>query len=130
MKAYGAKPDGVQEGIAILREGTLRRVYFDIRRREREQDESAGDTMRTDPENDWEMDYVDVADLAYGTVVSAIVNDRYSADDVQAILANHTEAKDDSSVMDAEKREEYLAEYAEFQAWRKKAKEVAKAVAP
>lgn len=130
MKAYGSKPDGEQEGIAILSEGTLHRVYFGIHRRERTIREDDGDDtlMRTGPENDYEMDYVDVAEFSYGPVVSAIVNDRYSADDVQALQANYIEAMDSASELTEEKREEYLYEYAEFQAWRKKAKEIAKTV--
>lgn len=55
---------------------------------------------------------VDVPSLERSTIVSAIVRSRYSQDDVEAILANGND-------------EEHADEWAEFQAWRKKAKEIA-----
>jgi hypothetical protein len=64
----------------------------------------------------------------YASIVSAIVNDRYSADDAQALSANYNEAKDTDSEIDDDKRAEYVAEYVAFQAWRKKAKDIAKKV--
>lgn len=64
----------------------------------------------------------------YGGIVSAIVNDRYTADDVQAMVANYEAAKDPDSEIPTDKGEEYLNEYAAFQSWRAHAKEIAKKV--
>ena len=58
---------------------------------------------------------VDVNAIDYGSIVSAIVRDRYPQDRVEAILANGTDT------------EAHAAEFAEFQQWRAKAKEVATA---
>lgn len=118
-----------ESGIIYKEEGAILRVYFDINPHvpvvsenepEHEQDESASPI--------YVCENVDVEGRTYGDIVSAIVNDRYSADDVQALQANYIEAKDTESTIPDEKREEYLTEYSDFQAWRKRAKEVASAV--
>ena len=55
--------------------------------------------------------------LEYGKVVSAIVREKYSADEVEAIVLNHGDGN-----------AEHEAEYAGLQEWRKHAKEIAKGV--
>lgn len=52
--------------------------------------------------------------LNYGKIVSAIVREKYSADEVEAIVLNHGTNSSDND-----------AEYAELQEWRKYAKEIA-----
>lgn len=64
----------------------------------------------------------------YNDIVSAIVSDKYSNDDVQAIIANYTEVMDEDSDIDEEKREEYISEYSDYQQWRKHAKAIANEV--
>lgn len=66
------------------------------------------------------------APITYGNIISAIVDAKYSHDDVTAITLNyllvlHNEADED-------KNEEYMNEYNLLQNWRKKAKEIAKEV--
>lgn len=66
------------------------------------------------------------APLSYENIVAAIVSAKYSNDDVTAItlnylLAVHNEVGED-------KKEEYANEYKTLQAWRQKAKEIAKEV--
>lgn len=51
--------------------------------------------------------------LTYGRIVSAIVRDKYSEDDVEAIILNGTDTA------------EHKAEYEALQEWRKTAKEIA-----
>lgn len=51
--------------------------------------------------------------LTYGGIVSAIVRDKYSEDDVEAIILNGTDTP------------EHKAEYETLQMWRKTAKEIA-----
>lgn len=113
-------------GIICVKEGSLLRVYFDIAPYEPVvSDNQPEDIQNVPTENNYVCQVVDVQGQTYADIVSAIVNDRYSADDVQALQANFIEAKDAESEIDGEKRQEYLAEYASFQAWRKKAKEIA-----
>ena len=69
---------------------------------------------------------MDTTDRSYGGIVSAIINDRYSQDRVQAILANYQNAIDPESTIDVDKRAEYLQEYHEFQDYREHAKTVAR----
>ncbi len=129
MLSYNEFPIVPESGIICKEEGSILRVYFDINPHvpvvsENEpagmQDESAAPV--------YVCENVDVEGRTYGDIVSAIVNDRYSADDVQALQANYIEAKDPESIIPDEKREEYLTEYADFQLWRKHAKEIASAV--
>ncbi|MDE5872140.1 MAG: hypothetical protein K2H22_09390, partial [Muribaculaceae bacterium] len=87
-----------ENGIICVEEGPILRVYFDIKPHvpvvsENDPtgilDESAAPI--------YECENVDVDGRTYGEIVSAIVNDRYSADDVQALQANYIEAKDSDS---------------------------------
>ena len=104
-------------GLKIVNEGNVLRLFFDWQSVEPiEPDDAVAFTCEN-------IDVVGARD--YGSVVSAIVNGRYSPDDVQAILANYELAKDAESDISDEKRTEYMADYAAFQAWRAHAKEVA-----
>lgn len=123
---FAVVPDN---GIICREEATLLRVYFDIKPYTPVISENEPDTMREAPRPDqYVCENVDVEGRTYADIVSAIVNDRYTADDVQALQANYIESKDSNSSLDPDKRDEYLTEYANFQAWRKRAKEVASAV--
>ena len=66
------------------------------------------------------------APLSYENIIAAIVNAKYSNDDVTAITLNYLLAVHNE--VDENKQEEYINEYRTFQAWRKKAKEIAKDV--
>ena len=106
-----------QSGVKVTVEGAILRLLFDFSQATPAEGEVATDI--------YNCESVDVNGRTYGDIVSAIVNDRYSADEVQAIMANYAEALDSSSEITAEKRAEYLAEYEGYQAWRKHAKEIA-----
>lgn len=118
MKCIESVVSVPENGVRVIREGRLTRIFFDFR-------EIPGDPEAEPQVNALECECVDVEEADYGKVVAAIVNGRYSADDVQALLANRTEALDPDSALEKEKRDEYLREYRQFQAWRIHAKEVA-----
>lgn len=109
-----------QSGVKVTLEGNLLRLLFDIAPFTPVEEEGA-----PAPEDLYECESVDVNGRSKGEIVSAIVNDRYSPDAYQAILANYELAKDSKSGISAAKKAEYLAEYASFQQWRTHAKEIA-----
>lgn len=117
MKAYsdfnGTLPDGVQLAV----ESNLVRLFFDFTQIEVESEGEKREQMVCES--------IDVNSRTYEGIVSAVIVDHYPADKRDAILANYEEAKDEASELTAEKRAEYLKEYADFQAWRKHAKEIA-----
>ena len=127
MKALEQFPNVPDNGIVIRQEGGVVRLFFDIEPAP-EMPTMEGETP-CGPGDLYECYNVDVPVPAdYGTIVAAIVNDKYSADDTQALISNFTEARVEESDMPAAKREEYIAEWSEFQAWRAKAKEIARTV--
>lgn len=114
------------DGIIVRPEGGVVRIFFDVKPAQPIVIE--GEEEGNAPEDLCECYNVDVPQPAtYGAIVSAIVTDRYSPDDVQALISNYTEAQGDSGLSD-EKATEYREEWQEFQAWRIKAKSVAAAV--
>ena len=120
MKASYQMTELPQSGVKVTVEGAILRLLFDFSQATPAEGEVATDI--------YNCESVDVNGRTYGDIVSAIINDRYSADEVQAIMANYAEALDGSSDITAEKRAEYLAEYEDYQTWRKHAKEVAHTV--
>ena len=120
MKASYQMTELPQSGVKVTVEGAILRLLFDFSQATPAEGEVATDIYKCES--------VDVNGRTYGDIVSAIINDRYSADEVQAIMANYAEALDGSSDITAEKRAEYLAEYEDYQTWRKHAKEVAHTV--
>jgi len=106
-----------KNGVQVTVEGALVRLLFDFKKVVPEDDESPRDT--------YDCESVDATGRTYGDIVSSIVNDRYSSDKVQAIMANYAEAIDAESEIEAGKRSEYIAEYTAYQQFRKHAKEIA-----
>lgn len=111
-----------ENGVKITLEGPLVRILFDF--------DKVSQTNEEGPHADdlYYCESVDVNGRGYGNIVSAIVNDRYSSDDNQALIANYDLAKDQSSAISDEKRQEYIQEYIAYQSWRVHAKEIAKIV--
>lgn len=114
-------------GVEVITEGTLTRIFFDFT--DPEQPASEEEMKQPELPSDLKAcENVDVEGRSYAGIVSAIINDRYSQDDTQALHANYQMAKDAESEISDEKRSEYLAEYAAFQNWRIHAKEIAATV--
>lgn len=109
MKVYADYNGNIPEGVKVVHEGIITRIYFDY----------GTETKKVDGEDVTMLvcENVDVAGpVDYNKVVSAVVRDKYSADSVEAILANGADTPEHKTEFDA------------FQEWRKKAKAVANAV--
>lgn len=122
MKSFRNTSDVPTSGIEVIKEGTLLRLFFDFEKVEDTAKTTTGE-QTTDESSCTNIDIDGKKD--YSSIVGAIVNDRYSNDDVQAILANYELAKDESSDITDDKRTEYLDDYATFQTYRAHAKEIA-----
>ena len=110
------------DNVMTTQEGNLLRVYFDFQKEEVKDNEG---NVVNDPVQ-FSCQQVDVVGRhGYGDIVSAIVNDKYSPDQIQAVMFNYELAKDDDSLISDEKREEYLAEYQTLQEYRAHAKQIA-----
>lgn len=120
MKVYLSQGEIPQSGVSAIVEGTLLRLYFDF---------EEVPAVTTDDETIPACLSAENVDITtgkdYGSIVAAIVNSKYSNDDVQAIFADKGLADDSESTITDEKRAEYLEDYNTFQQWRVKAKEVA-----
>lgn len=102
------------------------RIYFDFARKDAVRSAGSEDVV---VEDQYVCENVDVeGEHDYDNIVSAIIMDRYDANKRDAIFANLEMARDTTSGLTEEKRTEYLQEYADYQNYRTKAKEVAKAV--
>lgn len=119
MKTLMHIADIPESGVYVIIEGHLVRLFFDF------SEPQVPEGEESYPEDLKACESIDVAGNSYGEMVSAIINDHYSPDSYQAILANYELAKDKNSGITPEKKAEYLAEYAAFQDWRSHAKEVA-----
>lgn len=121
MKANYQMPSLPQNGVQVTLEGPLVRLLFDFTPATPvlEDGEEAPDDL-------FDCESVDTTARSYDGIVSAIINDRYSQDRVQAILANYQNAIDPESTIDVDKRAEYLQEYHDFQDYREHAKTVAR----
>ena len=109
-----------QSGVRVTIEGMLVRLLFDITPATLVIQE--GEEAPTDL---YDCESVDAVGRGHDDIVSAIINDRYPSDKVQAVMANFANAQDQNSDLTQAKREEYLAEYAAYQAWRAHAKQIA-----
>ena len=107
MKCYFDYEGIVPEGVQVVREGLITRIYFDHAVEERKIDED-------EVQKSLVAENVDITGtVTKPVVISAIVRTRYSQSAVEAILANGGDT------------EEHAAELEAFKAWRIHAKEVA-----
>lgn len=117
MKVFQVLDVLPKNGIIVREEGDIIRVFFDI---EKMADETSKDGEVIIPDGMCSMENVDVSGTrTYDGIVNAIVCDHYPEDKMQAIINNH--------LLESESKE-HQAEFAEMQAWRVKAKSVAKEV--
>ena len=117
MKVFEVLEFVPKSGIIVREEGSILRVYFDI---DKQKAETSKDGEVIVQEGMCSMENVDVyGTRTYDGIVNAIVCDHYPADKMQAIINNHLLEGDSA---------EHEAEFAEMQAWRAKAKSIAKEV--
>ena len=117
MKVNQVLENVPSNGIIVREEGDIVRVFFDI---QKQKAETSKDGEVIVPDGMCTMENVDVfGTRTYDGIVNAIVCDHYPADKMQAIINNH--------LLESESKE-HQAEFAEMQAWRVKAKSVAKEV--
>ena len=117
MKVNQVLENVPSNGIIVREEGDIVRVFFDI---QKQKAETSKDGEVIVPDGMCTMENVDVfGTRTYDGIVNAIVCDHYPADKMQAIINNH--------LLESESKE-HQAEFAEMQAWRVKAKRVAKEV--
>lgn len=117
MKVFQVLDVLPKNGIIVREDGDIIRVFFDI---EKMAYETSKDGEVIIPDGMCSMENVDVSGTrTYDGIVNAIVCDHYPADKMQAIINNH--------LLESESNE-HQAEFAEMQAWRVKAKSVAKEV--
>lgn len=117
MKVFEVLEVVPKNGIIVREEGDIIRVFFDIEKQKAETSKSGEVLVQ---EGMCSMENIDVyGSRTYDSIVNAIVCDHYPADKMQAIINNH--------LLESESKE-HQAEFAEMQAWRVKAKSVAKEV--
>lgn len=117
MKVNQVLENVPSNGIIVREEGDIVRVFFDI---EKQKAETSKNGEVIVPDGMCTMENVDVfGTRTYDGIVNAIVCDHYPADKMQAIINNH--------LLESESKE-HQSEFAEMQAWRAKAKSVAKEV--
>lgn len=106
--------------VKVLVEGQIVRLFFDFAQVEGPESPEGETTEQ------WVGENVDVqSPWSYARIVSAIILDKYDADSRDAIFANLERAKDEDSDLTEEKRQEYIKEYQDYQAYRTHAKEIA-----
>lgn len=117
MKVFEVLEVVPKSGIIVREEGDIIRVFFDIEKQKAETSKSGEVLVQ---EGMCSMENVNVyGSRTYDGIVNAIVCDHYPADKMQAIINNHLLEGNN---------EEHEAEFSEMQAWRAKAKSVAKEV--
>lgn len=123
-----------EDNVMVTVEGNYLQVAYDFARIE----QSGGDgedTLHETVENSCMGEYIEIYGgvRSYDAIVSAIVEDKYPADKMDAIRLNFELAQNGSIAtieVSDEKCDEYLAEYKAMQEWRIHAKDIAaKAVA-
>lgn len=108
MKVYADYNGEVPAGVVVVKEGPITRIYFDY--------EHITKTIDGETIEQLVCENVDIVGaIDYGKVVSAVVRDKFSADAVEAILANHAEGT-------------HQEDYDSYQEWRAKAKQIAHTV--
>lgn len=103
----------------VVKEGKAHRIYFNY---EESQTIIDGDEEQS-PLPSFVCDLIEIDELTYPSIVSAIVRDRYSQNDVEAIISNYQLCKDGKAGEDRCIR--YEEDYNAYQDYRAMAKQVA-----
>lgn len=114
-----------KDNVKVTVSGNYLQVAYDFVRIEQKADD-ANDSMHMVVENSCQGEYIELRGgiRSYDAIISAIVEDKYPTDKMDAVRLNYELAKDDTISISDEKRAEYLAEYKAMQEWRIHAKEI------
>lgn len=118
-----------KDNVKVSIYGNYLQVAYDFVRIE--QKEEASESMHMAVENSCQGEYIELRGgiRSYDAIASAIIEDKYPSDKMDAIRLNFELAQnsDVASISLADsKREEYIAEYKAMQEWRIHAKEIAR----
>lgn len=129
MKAYfDMNGDAPKEDVSANVSGDVLRVTYDYVKSELKKD-SEGNVVVGD--NAYSAEYIELRGgvRSYDAIASAIIEDKYPSDKMDAIRLNYELAQNADTTgitISDEKKEEYITEYKAMQEWRIHAKEVAK----
>lgn len=118
-----------KDNVKVSVSGNYLQVAYDFVRIEQKED--ASDSMHMVVENSCQGEYIELRGgiRSYDAIASAIIEDKYPSDKMDAIRLNFELAQNSdvaSISLDDSKRKEYIAEYKEMQEWRIHAKEIAR----
>lgn len=118
-----------KDNVKVSVSGNYLQVAYDFVRIEQKADD-ANDSMRMAVENSCQGEYIELRGgiRSYGAIASAIIEDKYPSDKMDAIRLNFELAQNSavaSIALADSKRKEYIAEYKAMQEWRIHAKEIA-----
>lgn len=129
MKTYfDLVGEASKENVSVIVSSDWMRVTYDYVKSEPKKD-SEGNVVVGD--NAYSAEYIELRGgiRSYDAISSAIIEDKYPSDKMDAIRLNFELAQNGavaSIALDDSKREEYIAEYKEMQEWRIHAKEIAR----
>lgn len=129
MRTYfDLKGTAPKENVSVAVSGDILRVTYDYTKSEPKKDDE-GNVVVGDKA--YSADYIELygGERSYDAIVSAIIEDKYPSDKMDAIRLNFELAQNgavDTIELSDEKCDEYLAEYKAMQEWRIHAKEIAR----
>lgn len=119
-----------KDNVKVTLSGNYLQVAYDFVRIEQKSEDS-NDGMHMMLENSCQGEYIELRGgiRSYDAIASAIIEDKYPSDKMDAIRLNFELAQNSavaSISLDDSKRKEYIAEYKAMQEWRIHAKEIAR----
>lgn len=117
------------ENVSVTVSGSYLQVAYDFEKMEQSSIED--ETMRNEVDNSYMGEYIELRGgvRSYDAIASAIIEDKYPSDKMDAIRLNYELAQNADTTgitLSDEKKDEYIAEHKAMQEWRIHAKEVAK----
>ena len=100
----------------IERSGNVYQLFYDYKHEKIDSEEIE------DNQTHYSCELIEVKKLDYATIISAIIRDKYTQDDVEAILSNYQLCKDNAA---GDKSAEYTERYNAYQSHRTYAKQIA-----
>ena len=119
-----------KDNVKVSVSGNYLQIAYDFVRIEQKEEE-ASDSMHMLVENSCQGEYIELRGgiRSYDAIASAIIEDKYPSDKMDAIRLNFELAQNSdvaSISLDDSKRKEYIAEYKAMQEWRIHAKDIAR----